>query len=422
MKLSGKRSGEVMTERENKKIRVVLGITGGIAAYKSAELVRLLKKEDFEVRVMMTKHAMHFITPLTLTVLSENKVYTDLFSQEEGNEQIRHISLARWADLIVIAPATANTIGKIANGLADDLISATVLAFKGKTIFAPSMNSAMISNPIYQDNVNYLSKKNYHFIETTQGNLACGEYGDGRMADPINILNAIKRQINTNISLKGKKVLITASSTREPIDEVRFISNRSTGKMGFSLAEAARNRGATVTLVTGPTCLPDLYGIRIIHVNTAQQMREAVMSHFEDSDIFISSAAVSDFKPAQKFAGKIKKNKEKSFHLELEKNVDILKEAGEKKTKQILIGFAAEVTNLNENALEKLKAKNLDYIIANDISREDSGFAVDTNKVLIISHEGAKIDLPLMSKYELAEYIFDNMQGGLENQENGKSQ
>jgi phosphopantothenoylcysteine decarboxylase / phosphopantothenate---cysteine ligase len=415
MKVLGKCSGEVMTERENKKIRVILGITGGIAAYKSAELVRLLKKEGFEVRVIMTKNAMHFISPLTLAVLSENKVYTDIFSRDEGDEQIRHISLSRWADLIVIAPATANTIAKIANGLADDLLSATVLAFKGKIIFAPSMNSAMISNPIYQDNVNYLLKKNYYFIATTHGNLACGEYGDGRMADPIDILNTIKIQINTNTSLKGKKVLITASATREPIDEVRFITNRSTGKMGFSLAEVARNRGASVTLVTGPTCLPDPCGISIIHVNTAQQMREAVMSYFEDSDIFISSAAVSDFRPAQKFSGKIKKNKQKVFHLELEKNVDILKEAGEKKTKQILIGFAAEVNHLTENALEKLKAKNLDYIIANDISREDSGFEVDTNKVLIINNHGEKKDLPLMSKYELAEYIFDYMQGNLEN-------
>jgi phosphopantothenoylcysteine decarboxylase/phosphopantothenate--cysteine ligase len=375
----------------------------------------LLKKEDFEVRAMMTKHAMHFITPLTLAVLSENKVYTDLFSQGEGDEQIRHISLARWADLIVIVPATANTIAKIANGLADDLISAIVLAFRGKVIFAPSMNSAMINNPIYQDNVNYLSKKGYSFIETTQGNLACGEYGDGRMADPIDILYSIKKQINTNISLKGKRVLITASATREPIDEVRFISNHSSGKMGFSLAETARNRGADVTLITGPTCLPDSYGIRIIHINTAQQMREAVMSYFEDSDIFISSAAVSDFRPAKKFSGKIKKNEQRTFHLELEKNVDILKEAGEKKTKQILIGFAAEVNNLNENAMEKLRAKNLDYIIANDISRQDSGFEVDTNKVLIINNQGEMKDLPLMSKHELAEYIFDNMLGNLEN-------
>jgi phosphopantothenoylcysteine decarboxylase/phosphopantothenate--cysteine ligase len=368
----------------------------------------------------MTKSAMHFITPLTLAVLSANKVYSDLFSQDEEDEQIRHISLARWADLIVIAPATANTIAKIASGLANDLISAIVLAFRGKVIFAPSMNSAMIGNPIHQDNVNYLSKNGYSFIETTQGNLACGEYGDGRMADPIHILASIKKQINTNTSLKGKKVLITASATREPIDQVRFVSNRSSGKMGFSLVEAARDRGARVTLVTGPTCLPDPFGISIVHVNTAQQMREAVMSRFEDSDIFISSAAVSDFKPVQKFAGKIKKNEQKTFYLELEKNVDILKEAGEKKTKQILIGFAAEVDNLTESAMEKLRAKNLDYIIVNDISRQDIGFEVDNNKVLIINNQGEIKDLPIMSKYKLAEYIFDNMQGNLENQKNGK--
>jgi len=411
--------GRIM--KENRKMRIVLGVTGGIAAYKSAELVRLLKKEGFEVRVIMTKNAMNFITPLTLAVLSENQVYTNLFSEDKENEEIRHISLARWADLIVIAPATANTISKIANGLADDLLTSAVLAFQGKTILAPSMNSAMISNPIYRDNVNNLLKKNYYFMETKRGSLACGEYGDGRMADPLEILSLIKKQISKGFLLKNKKILITASATREPIDEVRFISNRSTGKMGFSLAEAARDRGATVTLITGPTCLQELYGVKTIHINTAQEMRDEVMSHFEDTDIFISSAAVSDFKPKQKFEGKIKKNEQTNLHLELEKNIDILKEAGEKKTKQILIGFAAEVNNLHENALEKLKSKKLDYIIANNISRKDSGFEVDTNKVLMIDNRGKEKDLPLMTKYDLAGYILDNMQRNLPDFDDGNS-
>jgi phosphopantothenoylcysteine decarboxylase/phosphopantothenate--cysteine ligase len=410
-----------MRENGNTRIKIALGITGGIAAYKSAELVRLFKKEGFEVKVMLTKNAMHFITPLTLAVLSENKVYTNLFPENEEEEEIRHISLARWADFIVIAPATANIVAKIANGLADDLITTTVLAFKRKTIFAPSMNSAMISNPIYQNNVKKLLKQNYFFVETDKGNLACGEYGDGRMAKPIDILDAVKGLISKAYSLKGKKILITASATREPIDEVRFISNRSTGKMGFSLAVAARNRGAEVVLITGPTCLQEPYGVKIIHVTTAQEMRDEVMSNFEDSDVFISSAAVSDFRPAQKFIGKIKKKEQNNLHLELEKNIDILKEAGEKKTKQILVGFAAEVESLKKHALEKLKSKNLDYIVANDISRKDSGFEVETNKVLIIDKKGKKKDLPLMSKYQLAGYILDNMQRNLPGLDNGNS-
>lgn len=410
-----------MKERKNKEIKILLGVTGGVAAYKSAELIRLFRKEDFQVKVMMTENATRFITPLTLAVLSENKVYTSLFFQGEEGEEIRHISLAHWADLIIIAPATANVIAKIAHGLADDLLTSTVLAFKRHIIFAPAMNSAMINNSIYQDNVKYLQEKGYHFIDTEKGSLACGDYGDGRMADPVNILNSVKKQIQQNSSLKEKKILITASATREPIDEIRFITNRSTGKMGFSLAEAARDRGATVTLVTGPTCLPNPYGIKTIHVNTAVEMREQVMSCFKDSDVFISAAAVSDFKPIHRFAGKIKKKEQQSIKLELEKNIDILKEAGEKKTKQMIIGFAAEVKDLQENALDKLKSKNLDYIIANDVSREDSGFASETNKVLVIDRKGRKLDLPLMSKYELAGYIFDNMQQYFENHGNGKT-
>ena len=408
-----------MKEKKNKEIKILLGVTGGIAAYKSTELIRLFKKEGFKVKVLMTKNATRFITPLTLAVLSEDKVLTSLFSQDEEDEEIRHISLAHWADLIIIAPATANVIAKIAHGLADDLLTSTVLAFKGHVIFAPAMNSAMINNSIYQDNVKYLQEKGYHFIDTEKGNLACGDYGDGRMADPVNILNSAKERIKKNFSLKEKKVLITASATREPIDEIRFISNRSTGKMGFSLAEAARDRGAMVTLITGPTCLQDPCGIKTIHVNTAREMREQVMAYFNDTDVFISSAAVSDFKPAHQFAGKIKKKEQHSLNLELERNIDILKETGEKKTKQILIGFAAEVKNLKENALDKLKSKNLDYIVANDVSREDSGFASDTNKGLVIDREGREKDLPLMSKYELAGYILDNMQQHFENHGNG---
>jgi phosphopantothenoylcysteine decarboxylase / phosphopantothenate---cysteine ligase len=411
-----------MEKSKNKRKNIILGVTGGIAAYKSAELVRLLKKEGLNIQVVMTQNAARFIAPLTMAVLSENKVFTSLFSQnEEDDKEIRHISLAHWADLIIIAPATANVVAKVAHGMADDLLTSTILASKSDIIFAPAMNSAMINNPIYQNNVKYLLKMGYHFIDTEKGNLACGDYGDGRMANPEKIVSfIIKRLNNSTSSLKGRKILITASATREPIDKVRFISNYSTGKMGFSLAEAARNRGAMVTLVTGPTNLPDIAGVKTIHVSTAEEMKDQVMAYFDHSDVFISAAAVSDFKPVRQFSGKIKKESQQSINLELEKNVDILKEAGQKKTRQIVIGFAAEVNNLEKNALSKLKSKNLDFIVANNLNRKDSGFGTDTNKVLIVDREGNMVDLPLMSKYEVAEHIFDKIkQYFFENKDKG---
>jgi len=351
-----------------------------------------------------------------MAVLSENKVYTTLFSPDEEDDEIRHIALAKWAHILVIAPATANIISKIAHGIADDLLTSTILAFKGEVIIAPAMNSVMVNNPIFKDNVQYLLKKGYHFIETDKGALACGDCGEGRLAEPSHILDLIKRRIEHSSSLKGKKILITASATREPIDQVRFISNYSTGKMGFALAEVARNRGAKVTLITGPTNLADIAGVNTIRVITAAEMREEVIKHFEEVDLFISAAAVSDFKPVQQFTGKIKKENQESLQLKLERNIDILKEVAQRKKKQILVGFAAEVNNLKENALAKLKSKNLDYIVANDITRNDSGFGSDSNKVLIIDRKGNTIDLPLMSKYEVAENIFDLIQSSFDNQ------
>ncbi len=401
-------------------MNILLGITGGIAAYKSAELVRLIKKEGFQVKVVMTENATRFITPLTMEVLSENKVYIDLFSEDEKGHRISHISLARWADMVVIAPATANIISKIAHGVADGLLSTTLLAFQGRVILAPAMNKVMYNNPIFRDNIIYLMKKNYHFVETGKGSLACGEYGEGRMAEPLQIVGFIKELIGKANDLKGKKILITAGATREPIDRVRFISNYSSGKMGFALAEVARKRGAEVVLISGPTFLEDIEGINTIRVDTAADMREQVFTYFKEADVFISAAAVSDFRPARQFEGKIKKEEQNIIHLELKKNVDILKEAGEKKDKQILIGFAAEVKSLKENALSKLESKNLDYIIANDITREDSGFGTDTNKVFIIERNGNTIDLPLMSKYEVAEYIFDLIKSHFEGQSKGR--
>ncbi|MDD3655156.1 MAG: bifunctional phosphopantothenoylcysteine decarboxylase/phosphopantothenate--cysteine ligase CoaBC [Atribacterota bacterium] len=405
-----------MTDEKDKKVNIILGITGGISAYKSAELVRLMKKEGFQVKVVMTENATRFITPLTMAVLSENKVYTRLFSPDEEDPEIRHIFLARWANMLVIAPASADVISKLAHGIADDLLSTTMLAFQGEVIIAPAMNKVMINNSILRNNIGYLRRKGYHFIETEKGDLACGEYGDGRMTTPANIISFIKKIIGNANSLNGKTILITAAATREPIDQVRFISNYSSGKMGFALAEVAKNRGAKVILVSGPTFLQDIEGIKTIRVNTAAEMREQVLYYFDEVDVFISAAAVSDFRPVNQFKGKIKKEEADVIRLELRKNVDILKEVGEKKGKQILIGFAAEVKKLKENALSKLKSKNLDYIVANDISREDSGFGADTNKVLIIERSGKTIDLPLMSKYEVAEYLFDLVKSYFEHQ------
>ena len=401
-------------------MNILLGITGGIAAYKCAELVRLMKKEGFQVKVIMTRNATRFITPLTMAVLSENRVYTNLFSNEDGEQQeIRHISLAQWAGMVVLAPASANTISKLAHGAADDLLSSTVLAFEGEVIIAPAMNKAMLNKRVFKDNILSLMKKGYQVIETEKGSLACGDFGDGRMAEPEHIIKFINKKITQAFSLSSKKILITASATREPMDKVRFISNYSTGKMGFALAEAAKRRGAEVILITGPTYLPNIEGVETIRVNTAAEMRKEVLTRFEKTDAFISAAAVSDFRPAEQFDGKIKKEKHETLTLELQKNADILKEAGEKKVKQVLVGFAAEASQLIENGLSKLRSKNLDFIVLNDITREDSGFGVDTNKVSIITRQGDTIDLPLMSKYEVAEYLLGMLSSHFEQRSKG---
>ncbi|NLL61444.1 MAG: bifunctional phosphopantothenoylcysteine decarboxylase/phosphopantothenate--cysteine ligase CoaBC [Candidatus Atribacteria bacterium] len=401
-------------------MNILLGITGGIAAYKCAELVRLMKKEGFQVKVVMTRNATRFITPLTMAVLSENRVYINLFSTEEEEQQeIRHISLAQWADMVVIAPASANTISKLAHGVADDLLTSTILAFEGEVIIVPAMNKVMVNNSVYKDNALYLLQKGYNFIKSERGSLACGDFGEGRMAEPAYILKFINNRITQASSLSNKKILITASATREPIDRVRFISNYSTGKMGFALAETAKRRGAEVILITGPTFLADIAGIETIRVNTAAEMREEVFSRFKKADVFISAAAVSDFRPAEQFDGKIKKEERETLTLELKKNADILKEAGEEKVNQVLVGFAAEASQLKENGLSKLRSKNLDFIVVNDITREDSGFGVDTNKVSIINRKEEIVDLPLMTKYEVAEYLCGILVSYFEQQSKG---
>ena len=385
---------------KNKKI--VLGITGGIAAYKAAELVRELVRGGAEIFVIMTRSAQAFVTPLTFQTLSGNKVATDLFSLVEESE-IGHISLADRADVLVIAPATANVIGKIAGGIADDLLTTVVMATKAPVLLAPAMNVHMWENPICQENIRNLGARGYHFIEPEAGELACGYEGKGRLPE----IPAIVEEIRTLLSpqdLRGETLLATAGPTEEPLDPVRFLSNRSSGKMGFAIARAARRRGGKVILVGGPTALAVPSGVTFIPVRTAVQMREAVLENLPAASILVMAAAVSDFRPKGTSSEKIKKSAGQPT-LSLELNPDILSEAGQRKGKRLIVGFAAETESLLANAQRKLAEKNLDLIVANDVSLPGAGFAVDTNIVKVIDRSGKVEELPLMDKEELANRI-----------------
>ncbi|HBY57050.1 MAG TPA: bifunctional phosphopantothenoylcysteine decarboxylase/phosphopantothenate--cysteine ligase CoaBC [Candidatus Atribacteria bacterium] len=389
--------------------KIILGVTGSIAAYKAAEILSLLKKKGADVFVIMTESATKFVQPLTFSTLSGHPVITNLFSSNDKIE-VKHISLSKWADLILVAPATANIVGKIANGIADDMLTTTIMAFKSKVIFAPAMNKNMISNPIYQENVKKLAVLGYEFIDSEYGPLACGEVGEGRLADIEEIVAKVENTLYFKKDYKNKTVLITASCTREPIDDVRFISNYSTGKMGFALAKIAQARGAKVILITGPTSLSAISGINTISVNTAEEMKSEVFKYFEEADIVISAAAVADFRPKEKVSGKIKKEETEKMTIELERNPDILFELGKKKGDKILVGFAAETENLIQNACKKLREKKLDMIIANDLSAKDAGFGSDKNIAKIINKEGIVYkELPLMPKTEMAEKILDEI-------------
>jgi phosphopantothenoylcysteine decarboxylase / phosphopantothenate---cysteine ligase len=386
--------------------KIVLGVTGGIAAYKAAELVRELVRSGAEVFVVMTRGAQEFITPLTLQTLSGNKVATELFSLVEESE-IGHISLADRADILVIAPATANIIGKIAGGIADDMLSTVVLATRAPVLLAPAMNVHMWENTITQENIQKLRARGYHFIDPEAGELACGYEGKGRLAE----LPAIVEEVQTLLSPKdysGETLLVTAGPTEEPIDPVRFLSNRSSGKMGFAVSRAALRRGAQVTLVSGPTALTPPPHVRFIPVRTAAQMREAVLENLQAVSILVMAAAVSDFRPQGPREEKIKKSKA-NLTLPLELNPDILYEAGQKKGTRLLIGFAAETHDLLHNAQQKLAEKNLDLIVANDVSLPGAGFAVDTNIVKLIDRRGNIEELPLMGKEEVADLILDRV-------------
>jgi phosphopantothenoylcysteine decarboxylase / phosphopantothenate---cysteine ligase len=386
--------------------RIVLGVAGGIACYKAVELVRLLVKEGFSVQVVMTREAVQFVTPLTFQALSGKPVATEIFSLTEES-QIGHINLADQAQIFVIAPATANVIGKVASGIADDLLTTVVMATQAPVLFAPSMNVHMLENPIVQENIRKLRRLGYHFMEPAEGYLACGYEGKGRLPEPEAIVEEIRGLLKKK-DLAGERVLITAGPNHEPIDPVRFITNRSSGKMGYALARAALRRGAEVTLVAGPTALAAPGKAQVVSVKTAAEMRAAVLERFPNSTAVVMAAAVSDYSPAEAAPKKLKKGAE-SMRLELKRNPDILEELGTKKNGRLLVGFAAETDDVLANAGKKLKEKNLDMIVANDVTAEGSGFEGETNIATILDRSGNVQTLPLMTKDELADRIFDHL-------------
>ena len=388
---------------------VVVGVSGGVAVYKALDVISRLRKKDVEVHVIMTKSATEFVTPLSFQSLSQNMVITDMFAEPKAWE-IQHISLAKKADLMLIVPATANIIGKVANGIADDMLSTTIMATKAPVVFCPAMNTNMYENPIVQRNISLLKELGYEFIEPASGRLACGDEGKGKLQDTEIIAEETLRRLHSTNDLVGKKVVVTAGPTIVPIDPVRILTNRSSGKMGYSIAEEARDRGAEVVLISGPTSLRKPNGIKVIDIKTNEDMFNAIKNEFEDADIVIKSAAVADYKAKNYSNEKIKKTGD-DLNLIFERDRDILKTLGDMKENQILVGFAAESSNLKENAKGKLDRKNLDYIVANDISKSETGFASDENKVTIISKSGEEVSLEKMSKREVAKNIFDIIKG-----------
>lgn len=388
---------------------VVVGVSGGVAVYKALDVISRLRKKDVEVHVIMTKSATEFVTPLSFQSLSQNMVITDMFAEPKAWE-IQHISLAKKADLMLIVPATANIIGKVANGIADDMLSTTIMATKAPVVFCPAMNTNMYENPIVQRNISLLKELGYEFIEPASGRLACGDEGKGKLQDTEIIAEETLRRLHSTKDLLGKKVVVTAGPTMVPIDPVRVLTNRSSGKMGYSIAEEARDRGAEVVLISGPTSLRKPNGIKVIDIKTNEDMFNAIKNEFKDADIVIKSAAVADYKAKNYSNEKIKKTGD-DLNLIFERDRDILKTLGDMKKNQILVGFAAESSNLKENAKGKLDRKNLDYIVANDISKPETGFASDENKVTIISKSGEEVSLEKMSKREVSKNIFDIIKG-----------
>lgn len=394
--------------------KVVLGVTGGIAAYKAVEIVSRLRKAGVEVHVIMTKEATEFVTPLTFREMSGQPVTVDMW-EKVVHFHVEHIALAQLADLMLIAPATANIIAKAAVGIADDMLSTTLLATKAPILIAPAMNTNMYDNPVTQRNIKELKRRGFHIIEPAAGYLACGTSGKGRLPEPADIVQAaaeifarLEERKKNSSSLNGKKILVTAGGTIEPLDPVRYLGNRSTGRMGYAVAEEAARRGAEVVLVSGPSSLPDPPGVRVIRIETACEMREAVLAEYPSVQAVIKSAAVADYRPAEMADQKIKKSDE-DLTLKLVRNPDILWELGQKKKQQILVGFAAETCKVEEYARRKLVKKNLDFIVANDVSEADAGFGVETNRIRLIDRNGQITPYPLMSKKELAGIILDHV-------------
>jgi phosphopantothenoylcysteine decarboxylase/phosphopantothenate--cysteine ligase len=385
---------------------IVLGVSGGIAAYKSVELLRLFVKESARVRVIMTKYAQMFVGALTFKALSGRTVCTDLFEKSD-DASIRHIDWAEQADVVVIAPATANIIGKLANGIADDALSTFMMAVTCPVVICPSMNTHMFESNAVQRNLEILRSDGYFVIDPESGSLACGTTGPGRLPEPHDILDRTVYRL-TPKDLKDKKILVTAGPTREPMDPVRFVSNPSSGKMGFSVARAAEHRGGKVTLITGPTNLLNPNNVSVIRVNTTKEMAEAVFENMTHSDIIVKTAAVCDYRPKDCSKQKLKKEKDELI-LSLEKTQDILKEIGRIKNKQILVGFAAETELLEQHAEQKLVEKNLDIIVGNIVGNPDSGFGADTNLVTLFYKDGTKENPPKMSKNDLANLLLDRI-------------
>lgn len=383
--------------------KILLCVTGGIAVFKAAALTSKLTQAGALVKVIMSESAMKFVTPLTFQALSRHDVYTDTFD-EKDSAVIAHIDLADWADLVLVAPATANIIGKFANGLADDMISTTLLATTAPVWIAPAMNVHMYENPVVQKNMQTLKQLGYTFIEPGEGFLACGYVAKGRLEEPENIVAMLEKYFSEEKPLQGKRILVTAGPTREKIDPVRFMTNFSSGKMGYALAEVAANLGAEVILISGPTALAPPANVTTIQVESAQDMLEAVLHHYSIMDVVIKTAAVADYRPKVVYDEKMKK-KNGDTVIELERTTDILKTLGEKKEHQLLIGFAAETTNVEEYATKKLREKNADMIVANDVKAEGAGFGTDTNIVTMYKRNGSVVELPLLTKQEVAREI-----------------
>jgi phosphopantothenoylcysteine decarboxylase / phosphopantothenate---cysteine ligase len=383
--------------------KILVGVTGGIAAYKAAEVVRRLQKMHAQVHVAMTKSATEFITPLTMRSLSSNPVYVDLFG-EPKLWNVEHIALAEHVDAVVVAPATANILAKMAIGLADDFLSTVLLATRASIFVAPAMNHAMYHHPATQANLALLKERGIYVIGPDTGFQACGTEGDGRMSEPMEIAEALAQFFTGRDWLKGKKALVTAGGTQEPLDPVRYLGNRSSGRMGYAIAQALQEAGAETILVSAPTDLPTPQGVTRISVQTAMEMYDTVLGLFPEMDVVIKAAAVADYRPSVEAKQKIKKTGTSST-LELVPNPDILAELGRKKTSQILIGFAAETENLLANAQSKMQKKNVNLLVANDITQPGAGFGSPTNIVSFLFPEGRSIVLPVMSKLEVARHL-----------------